>query len=162
MIAQVEHTPFPLMDAPRADFFEGSVDLLREALSVPVALVSFFDTDKQFFMAARGLPEPLASQREGPRDIAICRHVAEMNHRLVIDDAVVHPLVKGTPPVTEGGVGAYLGYPLHDASGNAVGALCAIDATWRHWRERDHAIMQQISQMIDAHIRALKLDGQPA
>ena len=154
-ISASEIQGFVLVDAPMDDFFEGTVDLVREALVVPMALVSFFDGNRQFFMASRGLAEPMASLREGPRDTSICRHVAEMNRQLAIEDALVHPLVKDSEAVTQGGVGAYIGYPLHDVDGTPGGTLCAIDRKWRRWKDRDHAVLRQLAHVVNAHIVAL-------
>ena len=150
---------FFLLDAPPDDFFEGVVELICRGLSVPIAIISFFDGDRQFFMASRGLPEPLASQREGPRNASICRHVAEMNRPLNVEDALVHPLVQRSPAVTEGGVGAYLGYPLHDSTGTPVGSICAVDAEWRRWQEQEQSQLQGLARIVDAHIRALTPSG---
>ena len=153
MVEHAPKEPFFLIDSPEDEFFERVVSVISTALVVPACFVSFFDENRQFFMASRGFPEPFASQRETPLDRSFCVHVRDMDRVLAVEDAHTHPLVKDHPAIVEFGVVAYIGYPLHDTDGQAVGSLCAIDQKWRQWRERDHSLMRHMAAMIDSHIR---------
>ena len=152
MVDPAPEEPFFLVDSPEDEFFEQVVAVLSTALVVPACFVSFFDRERQFFMATRGFPEPFASQREAPIDQSFCIHVRDMDRVLAVEDAHNHPFFKDHPAVAEFGVGAYIGYPLHDIQGRPVGSLCAIDQKWRQWRDRDHSLMRHMARLIDAHI----------
>ena len=56
-------------------------------------------------------------------------------------------MVKSNPSITADGVIAYAGAPLITEGGHAVGTLCAIDATPRHWTEREVAILTSLAEL---------------
>ena len=147
---------FFLLDTPEDDFFEAVVELICTALTVPVALVTFIDHNRQFFKAARGLSAPYNTLRETPLSHSFCQHVVAMDHHLAVEDALSHPIVRNNPAITDFGVMAYLGYPLHDMSSQPVGAVCAVDVKWHRWQTRDHEVLNDLARMIDRHIAMLE------
>jgi CheY-like chemotaxis protein len=102
-------------------------DLTRTAAEVtgsPIALISLVDAERQWFKSRHGL-----DTTETPRDFAFSAHaILAPGHQLVVRDAradprfATNPLVTGAP-----GIRAYVGTPLVDADGHALGTLCVID-----------------------------------
>ncbi len=49
--------------------------IVREALGVPVGLVSIVEPERQVFPGAAGLPEPWQTARETPLSHSFCQYV---------------------------------------------------------------------------------------
>lgn len=128
--------------------FEHQIELVRDVLDVPVALVSLIDTDRQVFAAHLGLPEPWATQGETPLTHSFCQHVVAQRCPLVVTDSRQNELVRGNLAVADLNVQAYLGVPLALPSGEVVGALAAIDGRPRDWSDRDLARLQKIAHVV--------------
>ena len=98
-----------------------------------IALVPLIEDDRQFFKACVGLPEPWASARQTPLSHSLCQHVMVARQPLAIGDTGRDALARDNPLVRELGLAAYLGVPLIDASGYALGSLCVADHRPREW-----------------------------
>ena len=57
---------------------------LARIFDAPIALLTFIDSDKQFFKAQVGLPEELRAVKYVPRQTAVCSHVVATNTTLVV------------------------------------------------------------------------------
>ena len=134
-----------LIEGEPDDAFARLNRIAVELLGVPVSLVSLVDEDRQFFAGQVGLPEPWASFRETPLSHSFCQHVVNSGEPLVIDDARSDPLVSDNLAIRDLGVAAYAGIPLRMRDGNVLGSFCAIDASPRHWSERDLRILGDLA-----------------
>jgi two-component sensor histidine kinase len=137
-----------LLDSPAEESFDRITSLVSRVLSVPVALVSLVDIDRQFFKSSTGLPEPWASSRQTPLSHSFCQHVVTSGEPLVVEDARGHPVVGGNSAVGELGVLAYLGVPLITPQGHVLGSLCAIDAKVRPWSDQDVRMMRDLAEIV--------------
>ena len=142
-----------LIGRPREAEFDRLAELACRAVSADAGLITLIGEGRQFFLAHFGLGEPWASWRETPLSHSFCCHVAEMDRPLVVDASNLHPLVQRNPAVTDLGVAAYLGLPIHAADGAPVGAVCAIQHRPRQWSEADKTALRLIAQLVDAQIR---------
>lgn len=68
-----------------------------------------------------------------PRDHGFCPHVVVRHKALVLEDVRDYPRFAGNPVVDEYGIRSYLGAPLIDSSGMALGTVCAADTAPRAW-----------------------------
>lgn len=114
--------------------------------------MALVDEERDFFKSAVGLPEPLASDRQGPHSHSFCKYVVATDGPLVIEDARVHPLVCDNPAVQELGVIAYLGVPIHAPGGEAIATLCVVDSQPRHWTEEDVESMEDLAASIATEV----------
>ncbi|ROP26538.1 SpoIIE family protein phosphatase [Pseudokineococcus lusitanus] len=96
---------------------------------------------------------------DGPLDLAewLCARTAASGRTLVVHDTGTDARVRHLWPVTDGGVGAYLGAPLLDAEGRAVGAVCAFDAAARTWTTADVDLLQQVADSTAAELELAAL-----
>ena len=117
----------------------------KEALKVPVALLSLIDEERQFFKCQIGLPEPWASKRETPFTHSFCRHVVDLGEPLLIEDAREHPVLKENLAIKDLNVIAYAGVPLVTSDGFALGTFSVIDHQPRRWTEREIEILQSFA-----------------
>lgn len=135
---------------------------VRDALDVPVSLVSLVQADEQVFPGMCGLPDPWATSRSTPLSHSFCQHVVTSGAPLVIDDARNDPLVATNLATTEIGVIAYVGVPLTDDHGHVLGSLCAIQRTPRAWTPADLAVLADIATDCsnDIRLRLARLDAE--
>jgi diguanylate cyclase (GGDEF)-like protein len=118
--------------------------LASHLLGAPVALVSLVGEDRQVFASQIGLAEPWATRSETPLSHSFCQHAVTTGEPLVIADARKHPLVHDNPAITDLGVVAYAGIPLH-VGRQCVGSFCVIDSVPREWRDEELSLLRDIA-----------------
>lgn len=128
------------------DSFDAFADRVAEVTATPFSMVNFIDENRQFFA---GLHTP-AGTREGSglgavaagsgrgirhlaRDHGYCPHVLVRRKALVLEDVCDYPRFAGNPVVDDMGIRSYLGAPLIDRTGVALGTVCAVDTVPRPW-----------------------------
>ena len=125
--------------------------LATELLDVPVALVGLEERDRLVLPGAAGLPAGLDARRSAPLARSLCRCVVEDAGPLVIDDARGDARLP-EPAAAEVAVGAYAGFPVTDADGHVVGALCAIDHQPRNWTADELGRLEDLAQLCSREI----------
>ncbi|MHB2029798.1 MAG: PAS domain S-box protein [Acidimicrobiales bacterium] len=143
-----------LLDSEPEVSFDALTRLAVRLLSVPVALVSLVDENRQFFKSATGLPEPWQSQRQTPLTHSYCQFVVARHEPLVIEDALLDSDVQDSPAIVDLGARAYLGIPLTTSSGFVLGTFAVIDHEPRRWSEHDKA---SVADLASATITAIEL-----
>lgn len=133
-----------MLDSPPEPAFDALTQLAARLLSVPAAFMALVDEDRDFYKAACGFGEPLASARE-LHGRTFCHYtVADAPGPLVIPDTHAHPAYRHVPTVDALGVRAYLGVPIY-FEGQPIGSLCAIDDHPRAWSEDDVEVLTQLA-----------------
>ncbi|TLS47975.1 GAF domain-containing protein [Streptomyces montanus] len=129
--------------------FDAFADRLAEITATPYAMVNFIDENGQFFA---GLHTPDGAGpvnrpttvvvadgtvrgfgRHMARDHGFCPHVVVRHKALVLEDVRDYPRFAGNAVVDEMGIRSYLGAPLIDRTGIALGTVCVEDVTPRRW-----------------------------
>ena len=147
-----------LLDSPPDVGFDRLTRLAAQLLGAPVALLTLVDADRQFFLSAFGLPEPVRSARQTPLDYSICQYAVASGCPLIIDDARRDPLIAHNPAVTGLGVTAYAGIPLFASKGQSVGTLCVVDFVPRTWVDDQLALLTDLADITMDQIRLRFLD----
>ncbi len=144
-----------LLDRMDEASFTHLTQLASSILGVPVSLVSIIDkpNDRQFFKSIHGLAEPWLSKGETPLSHSFCQHVAYDNAPLIVENAPDYDRVKNNLAIPDLGVIAYMGVPIHDPHGRAIGALCAIDSSPKKWTDEDLATLEKLALCVDDAIR---------
>lgn len=141
-----------LMDSPREDSYDRIVKMVADALMVPSAAVSLIDENRQFYKSAVGLPIELAEAREIGVGQTICQYVIEGGEPLVVEDARLHETLKNHPAVLGNLALSYMGIPLKDDAGHAVGTLCVWDEQPREWTTGHQQILQDLAWIVRERI----------
>ena len=111
--------------------FDAFADRLAEVAGAPYSMVNFIDENRQFFA---GLHTPDGTGgRYMERDYGYCPHVVVRRKALVLEDVRDYPRFAGNPVVDEIGIRSYLGAPLIDRTGIALGTVCVVDVEPRPW-----------------------------
>lgn len=144
-----------LVDTPPEESFDKFTRLVRTAVGVPVALVSFVeeDRDRQFFKSQIGLSGQWAEDRQTPLSHSFCQYVKRDNKALIIENAPEDSRVCDNLAIPDLGVRAYLGVPIHDPGGMALGALCAIDSKPRTWERLEIDFMVDLASCVNDQIK---------
>jgi GAF domain-containing protein len=127
------------------DSFDAFADRVAEVTATPFSIVNFIDENRQFFA---GLHTPAgirggadlgaaaasgSGERSLARDHGYCPHVVVRRKALVLEDVCDYPRFAGNPVVDDMGIRSYLGAPLIDRTGVALGTVCAVDTVPRAW-----------------------------
>ncbi|MFF4349390.1 GAF domain-containing protein [Streptomyces sp. NPDC001530] len=129
--------------------FDAFANRLAEVAAVPYAMVNFIDENRQFFAglhtpdgSGASILPPAADTGDGTvpeggrymaRDYGFCPYVVVRRRALVLEDVCDYPRFAGNPVVDEIGVRSYLGAPLIDHTGIALGTICVVDVEPRPW-----------------------------
>ena len=132
-----------------AETLEDLVALVQRHLQSWCAQVTRVTDDRQLVLAYAGRPLPNCNSGPTTLDYSICQHSVAMDFPLVIDDAYSHPLMRGNRAVSEIGIGAYIGVPMHVQRGKATGAICAIELHQRRWTDDNLRLMTDCAGIAD-------------
>lgn len=122
-----------LLDSPPEAIYDRITRAAADALDAPFALVTLVDADRQFFKSSAGMEISSAEERQTPLNRSVCQYAVANGAPLILEDARVDPVFKNHPAVRDGTVVAYLGIPLVDQAGMAIGTLCVFDTKPRLW-----------------------------
>ncbi|WP_169053376.1 GAF domain-containing protein [Falsirhodobacter xinxiangensis] len=114
---------FDILDTEAERGFDDIVLLATQICSVPVALVSLVDRDRQWFIARRGF-EPCQTDLNS----SVCKHALGLTDILEITDLTADPRTAMNPLVVHAPhIRFYAGAPLTARDGHSLGTLCVID-----------------------------------
>lgn len=147
------------------DNFDAFADRVAEVTEVPFSMVSFIDGNRQFFAGLhtpagtwKGSDLGAAAAGSGRRgryvalDHGYCPHVVVRRKALVLEDVCDYPRFAGNPVVDGIGIRSYLGAPLLDRTGIALGAVCAVDVVPRPWGRAGLDTIKSLAQELVRHI----------
>lgn len=140
-----------LLDTPPEERFDRITRIARQLFSVPIALVSLVDDDRQWFKSRQGL-----DATETPRDISFCGHAIISKDPLIVGDALNdarfadNPLVCGVPNIR-----FYAGCPIAAPDGHRIGTLCLIDQQPRSFDEEQQARLRELAMMVEDELSTL-------
>jgi GAF domain-containing protein len=146
-----------ILDTPPEAALDRLTRIACRMLHAPIGLVSLVDSDRQFFKACLGLPEPIASERQTPLSHSFCKHVVGSGKPLIVEDARVNPLVQMNPAIKLMGIAAYAGIPLTTSDGHVVGSFCVIDSRPRAWSYEDVETLQELATCVMHEVEGRKL-----
>lgn len=138
-----------LLDSPPSQAFNRLTQSVAELLNVPIALISLVDEKRQWFLSRVGL-----EATQTPRDISFCGHAIAARKPLHVVDAWQDPRFADNPLVTgEPHIRSYLGMPLIDDDGYALGTLCVLDHRERAFSTEEQLILARYAQAVQHLIR---------
>jgi signal transduction histidine kinase len=136
---------YHLLDALDDKEYDDIVSVASEICQTPIALITIVESDKQKFIARKGI-----AANETHRDISFCGHaINRPDEIMIVPDARVderfhdNPLVIGEPNVV-----FYAGIPLVDENGYALGTICVADNTPRNINEKQIKALRVLSRKI--------------
>jgi len=135
------HT-YHVLDTAYEDAFDSIARLAAQLVGCPISTVSLVDAERQWFKSSVGW-----SVTQGPRTLAFCAHtILDGSRPLVVTDATKDARFSDNACVTgEPFIRSYLGVPLVNPEGHALGTLCVIDKVARDFNTADIEIMTTLA-----------------
>lgn len=129
--------------------------LASRLLDSPVSLVSVIQThrDRQYISAACGISAEDETMRQIKLDQSVCRVVCENNHFVAITDLLEDYRTKHLQSVQDIGMRAYIGAPIHNSDGKAIGALCCLKEEPTDWDPLQLDSLQRLAFEVDDIIK---------
>lgn len=104
---------------PDLDVFAQAACLITDC---PASLIAIMEENTQRIQSCVGLELDTVERRN-----TVCQYAIMSNEVLVIEDTSEDPRTSKNPLIREGNIRFYVGVPLLDESGNALGTICVID-----------------------------------
>jgi diguanylate cyclase len=112
-----------ILDTEPEPRFDRITSLVADVLQMPVALISFVDSDRQWFKSVCGIED-----RETEISESICAHALNESEILVVENALEDEKFKHHPAVTGSkAIRFYAGAVLKSRTGIPLGTLCVVD-----------------------------------
>ncbi|QSP95335.1 PAS domain-containing protein [Marinobacter salinisoli] len=137
-----------LLDSDSEARFDRFTRMACKMFSVPIALVSLVDNNRQWFKSCQGLAVP-----ETPRDISFCGHAILQSDLFIVEDTRADPRFNDNPLVAgEPNIRFYAGAPLHSQDGYRLGTLCLIDRQPRTLDSEDQQLLRELADCVEQEI----------
>ena len=148
---------YEIMGAPAEFAFDDIVDFASEITACPVAFVHFIDSERQWAMAAANVPRETS---ECHKEDSICNVVIRQNDVVVIPDTLEDERFKDIACVRDTpNVRFYIGAPLINAKGFALGTLCLVDFEPRTVDYEKVEAIRVLARQVVAHLELRKQVG---
>ncbi|HKS46920.1 MAG TPA: GAF domain-containing protein [Amycolatopsis sp.] len=135
------------------------------------AMVNFIGEDRQFLAGLYSavadttvsVGSPSSAQapfgRVMARDYGYCPHVVVRRKALVLEDVRDFPRFAGNPVVDAIGIHSYLGAPLIDRTGIALGTICVVDPDPRPWGREGLVLIKSMAEALVERIQRAENPG---
>lgn len=108
-----------ILDTPPDERFDRIIRLTSGYLSVPIAFISFIDSEHQWFKSSCGIGLNKISRND-----SFCHYTIQQNKPMIISDTLLDERFCNNPYVTsEPNIRFYAGFPLSTVDGFNVGTL---------------------------------------
>jgi GAF domain-containing protein len=149
---------YRILDTAPETVFDDIALIASTLCRTPIALMTLVDADRQWVKARVGL-----KGSETPRDQAFCAYTILGDDLLVVEDAqadrrfVDNPMVTSDPHIR-----FYVGAPLIDSKGHALGSICAIDRKPRQITRQQKRSLSALARAIVAHLEVRRVSAELA
>jgi len=137
---------FNILNTPPEKSFNNIAKLSAEFFDLPIAFISFVDTDHIFIKAAIGLE----SVNNTPRTDSLCT-LAILNDKVTVIDDFDHidPCLGADPVfVAELGFKFYAAAPITTADGFRIGTVTVVGSEPRKFSEKDALILERMASIV--------------
>jgi signal transduction histidine kinase len=139
---------YHILDTRSDPAFDDLAALASYICGTPIALVSFVDSDRQWFKARVGV-----EASEMPRDVAFCAHTILENDTFIVEDALNDKRFADNPLVTsDPKIRFYAGAKLMTSDGYSLGSLCVVDRVPRKLTSSQKEALQALSRQVVAQM----------
>jgi len=133
-----------ILDTPSEADFDDIVKLAAQTLNMPVSLITFIDSDRQWIKAKINV-----SVCETGRNEAICNYTIQQNEVFEVPNLSEDARFSHFPYVKEGpAYKYYAGAPLVTSKGYKLGSLCVLDVESRQLTAGQKAALQVLARHV--------------
>ena len=149
---------YKILDTPSESAYNDIATLAAFICDVPIALISFVDSERQWFKSKVGLDID-----ETSRDVSFCTHTILDKKMLVVNDALKDERFVNNPLVTcAPGIRFYAGVSLVTPNGYSVGTLCVIDRKPKELSESQKKALQALASQVVMQLELRRVSSQLA
>lgn len=144
-----------VLDTPRERGFDLVTEIAGQVCDAPVSLVSFVQTDRQWFKARCGLDlgETAISQ-------SICAHAVTADEFLMIPDTQADERTRDNSLcVGETAFRFYAGAVVRTPEGVPVGTVCVLDRRPRTLDSRQVAVLELLARQVETLLQMRRTPG---
>lgn len=136
---------YGILDSEQEAVYDDLASLAASICKVPIAAVTFFDGERQWFKSAIGAPVS-----EAPMAHSFCTYTTlDPDELFVVEDASQDERFAGAPHVTgEPFLRAYAGAALLDPTGVPLGTICVFDVASRTFSEVERQTLRVLSRQV--------------
>ena len=136
---------YEVLDTDSQAAFDDIVTLTARLTHSPMALISLIDAERHWSKARHGV-----EAAEIPREHSFCAHtILTPDRPMAVEDATKDPRFADNPLVTgEPDIRSYLGVPLVNPEGHALGSLCIVDQRVRSFDEETVGTVRTLARAV--------------
>ncbi len=144
---------YGILDTEREEAYDDLAALAAYICKVPIAAITFFDGERQWFKSAVG-----ADIREAPMEFSFCTYVAaDPQTPFVVEDATLDVRFAQAPHVVAGPqLRAYAGTAVVSPEGVPLGSICVFDVAARSFDEAQLAALRSLSRQVVSQLELRK------
>ena len=136
---------YEILDTHSEGSFKHVASLAAHIFKVPIALVSFVDTERVWFKANVGME----GITEVDRGVSLCSLAILNNGLTIIPDALAEPCLLSNPLVAGSfGLRFYAAAPLKTDDGYNLGSVCIVDKEPREFNLADKVMLQHLAKSV--------------
>ena len=142
---------FGILDTPADAGFDRITALAARLFSVPIARISFVDSDRVWYKSRHGAPGLLGT----PRGAGLCASVVGERRAWIVTDAATDPRTVTCPLVTGGPrIRFYAGVPLATADGHVLGVLSVMGLAPRNVAPEEVTTLEDLAAILTHELEA--------
>lgn len=144
-----------ILDTAPEPAYDDIVTLAAAICGTPISLVSFVDSERQWFKARHGI-----EVSETPRDVSFCAHAILGEDVFEVEDATLdarfatNALVTSAPHIR-----FYAGAPLLSPDGHGLGTVCVIDTVPRKLTSEQREALAALGRQATTLLELARLAG---
>lgn len=144
---------YDILDTPSEQAFDDLTQLAASLCQAPVAVITFVDSDRQYFKSAFG-----AQMTTAPLEQGFCPFVVELGQPLVVTDAPNDAKFHSHPAIDSMGLRFYAGVPLITDQAQSIGTICVVDFEPRQLSADQINSLQALGRQV-MHLLNLRLSA---
>ncbi|MFL9833412.1 response regulator [Chryseobacterium terrae] len=125
---------------PQLDIFAETAALITDC---PAALIGIMESETQVIQSCIGLDFDSVDRKN-----TVCQYAIASGNVVIINDTLLDKRSSENPLILAGGIRFYIGVPLIDDEGFALGSLCVIDYKPKTITEEQINILQRIGNAV--------------
>ncbi|MEV4283195.1 PP2C family protein-serine/threonine phosphatase [Actinoplanes xinjiangensis] len=142
-----------LLDTESEEAFDALTRLAAQLTGAGRAFVTVVDERRSFWKSCIGTPDLPLQHRQNLVHESPCHILVATDQPLISADARHDPRLRHVPAVTQLGIGAWAGFPVHDRDGHVIGGLCVVDDTARAWTQQHVQTLHTLTAAVSSEIK---------
>ncbi|CAD7816294.1 Signal transduction histidine-protein kinase BarA [Chryseobacterium aquaeductus] len=146
---------FDLLDLakdPQLDVFAETACLIVDC---PASLIAMMESETQVIQSCVGMSLDFVDRKN-----TVCQYTIESGNVVVIPDTLSDERSSSNPLIKDGGIRFYVGVPLIDDEGFALGTLCVIDYKPKVISDNQIATLKKIGAVVTNHLISKRKNNQ--